>query len=102
MRAMFHLIARVVVIMLIVSGIGPMSLFVEAHYPEFVAHLAARECTLSAHVVREFEDYLRCGCLEHGFLGVRCADCHAERLVAFSWPLLRIPAPAALVIPFTS
>lgn len=56
---------------------------VEAHYPAFVAHLAARERTLPAHVVREFEDYLKCGRLEHGFLRVRCADCHAERLVAF-------------------
>jgi hypothetical protein len=33
---------------------------------------------------------------------VRCDTCHAEHLVAYSWPLLRIPAPAALVIPFTS
>jgi hypothetical protein len=33
---------------------------------------------------------------------VRCDTCHAEHLVAFSWPLLRIPALAALVIPFTS
>jgi hypothetical protein len=37
-----------------------------------------------------------------GFLRVRCDTCHAEHLVAFSWPLLRIHAPAALVIPFTS
>ena len=74
----------------------------EARYPACVAHLAARGRTLPAHVQREFEDYLKCGRLEHGFLRVRCADCHAERLVAFSWPLLRIPAPAALVIPFTS
>ena len=57
---------------------------VEAHYPVFVEHLAARERTLPAHVQREFEDYLKCGRLEHGFLRVRCADCHAERLVAFS------------------
>ena len=57
---------------------------IEAHYPAFVAHLAARERTLPAHVQREFEDYLKCGRLEHGFLRVRCADCHAERLVAFS------------------
>ena len=50
----------------------------------FVAHLAARERRLPAPVAREFEDYLRCGRLEQGFLRVRCADCHAERLVAFS------------------
>ena len=32
----------------------------------------------------EFEAYLKCGRLEHGFLRVRCEDCHAEKLVAFS------------------
>jgi len=35
-------------------------------------------------VQREFEDYLKCGRLEHGFLRVQCEDCHSERLVAFS------------------
>lgn len=34
--------------------------------------------------MREFEDYLKCGRLEHGFLRVRCESCHAEHLVAFS------------------
>ena len=57
---------------------------VEQYYPSFVEHLAAREQTLPAHVQREFADFLKCGRLEHGFLRVRCADCHAERLVAFS------------------
>ena len=33
---------------------------VEAHYPAFVDHLAARERTLPAHVQRESEDYLMC------------------------------------------
>lgn len=33
---------------------------------------------------QEFAAYLKCGRLEHGFLRVRCAQCHAERLVAFS------------------
>ena len=75
---------------------------VEAHYPAFMEHLAARDRTLPAHVQREFEGYLKCGRLEHGFLRVHCADCHAERLGAFSWPLLRTPALAAFVIPFTS
>ncbi len=32
----------------------------------------------------EFESYLKCGQLEHGFLRVRCDTCHAEHLVAFS------------------
>ena len=33
---------------------------------------------------QEFDDYLKCGRLEHGFLRVRCDACHAEHLVAFS------------------
>ena len=57
---------------------------VQTHYPVFLAELAARDRTLPATVQREFEDYLSCGRLEHGFLRVRCSDCHAERLVAFS------------------
>lgn len=57
---------------------------VEQYYPAFVEHLAARERTLPVHVQREFEAYLKCGRLEHGFLRVRCGDCHDERLVAFS------------------
>jgi hypothetical protein len=32
----------------------------------------------------EFEAYLRCGLLEHGFLRVKWDACQAEKLVAFS------------------
>lgn len=39
---------------------------------------------LPDYVSREFEDYLKCGRLEHGFLRVRCESCHHEKLVAFS------------------
>ena len=37
-----------------------------------------------AYVQEEFEAYLKCGRLEEGFLRVRCEQCHAETLVAFS------------------
>ena len=57
---------------------------VESYYPEFLDVLAAQGRSLPTYVQREFEDFLRCGRLEHGFLRVRCADCHVERLVAFS------------------
>lgn len=33
---------------------------------------------------REFEQYLKCGRLEYGFMRVRCELCHHEKLVAFS------------------
>ena len=39
---------------------------------------------LPDYVQREFEDYLKCGRLEHGFLRVQCENCYKERLVAFS------------------
>lgn len=35
-------------------------------------------------VVKEFEEYLRCGILAHGFLRAQCEKCHHEMLVAFS------------------
>ncbi len=57
---------------------------VEAYYPAFTAHLAAQGGELPAYVRREFDDYLKCGVLEHGFLRVRCESCRAEQLVAFS------------------
>ena len=56
----------------------------EEYYPALKAHLAARSSTLPAYVEQEFEAYLACGRLEHGFLRVRCGSCHAEHLVAFS------------------
>lgn len=46
--------------------------------------LALQGKSLPDHVHREFEAYLKCGRLEHGFLRVRCDNCHFARLVAFS------------------
>jgi ribosomal protein S27E len=57
---------------------------IAAHYPALVEQLAQQGKSLPAHVHREFEAYLKCGRLEHGFLRVRCDKCHFERLVAFS------------------
>ena len=57
---------------------------VERHYPEFLVALSERDRHLPLYVEKEFEAYLKCGRLEHGFLRVRCTTCHAERLVAFS------------------
>jgi hypothetical protein len=36
------------------------------------------------HVTQEFEAFLRCGILAHGFLRVVCSDCKFEKIVAFS------------------
>lgn len=57
---------------------------VEEYYPAFESRLASQGRALPVYVQCEFEDYLRCGRLEHGFLRVICDSCHAEHLVAFS------------------
>jgi hypothetical protein len=57
---------------------------IQEYYPALKAHLAAQGRALPGYVEQEFEDYLRCGPLVHGFLRVRCTSCHQEQLVAFS------------------
>jgi ribosomal protein S27E len=57
---------------------------VDEHYPTFADRMAAQGTPLPEYVQREFEEYLQCGRLEHGFLRMRCESCHAEHLVAFS------------------
>jgi hypothetical protein len=44
---------------------------VEEHYPAFAAEREAGGRPLPQHVREEFEAYLKCGRLEHGFLRVR-------------------------------
>jgi hypothetical protein len=48
--------------------------------------------SLPRFVVREVEEYLRCGILEYGFLRVECEACGFARLVAFSCKLARVCA----------
>jgi hypothetical protein len=58
---------------------------VREHLETFLAEVQARTGTGLPAVVRdEFEAFLECGILAHGFLRVRCADCAHEKLVAFS------------------
>ncbi len=57
---------------------------VEEYYPAFAERMSCEGRALPAYVRREFDEFLRCGRLGHGFLRVRCDSCHAERLVAFS------------------
>ena len=57
---------------------------VEKNYPTFRDLLEQQGRPLPAYVGREFDDFLKCGRLEHGFLRVRCDRCHQEKLVAFS------------------
>jgi hypothetical protein len=55
---------------------------VSKHYPVFRRKLAEEGRALPDNVQREFEDYLKCGRLEHGFLRVHCETCHEERVAA--------------------
>ena len=57
---------------------------VARHYPRFRDRRAAEGRALPRFVEDEFEAYLKCGLLEHGFLRVKCDACQAEKLVAFS------------------
>lgn len=57
---------------------------VDEYYPAFAALMAEQGRALPGYVQREFEEFLKCGRLEHGFLWVRCENCHTEHLVAFS------------------
>ncbi len=57
---------------------------IDRHYPGFLVYMVEQGKPLPYHVQKEFDEYLKCGRLEHGFLRVQCSSCHKERLVAFS------------------
>ena len=57
---------------------------VQEYWPEFQAELASQGKYLPVYVTKEFDEFLKCGRLEFGFLRVRCEACHDEKLVAFS------------------
>jgi hypothetical protein len=50
----------------------------QLHTPTLKAHLAAQGTVFPGYIEQEFEDYLKCGRLEHGFLRVRFESCHAD------------------------
>ena len=57
---------------------------VERYYPQFTTNLAEQNRYLPNYVEREFDDFLRCGRLEYGFVRVVCGHCKHEKLIAFS------------------
>ena len=58
----------------------PLYRLVRAHYETFVAQVDG----LPRFVKEEFEAYLECGILAHGFLRLSCDTCARDTLVAFS------------------
>jgi len=57
---------------------------VEQHYPRLKVKIEGQGRPLPMHVQEEFDAYLKCGRLEHGFLRVRCENCYDEKLASFS------------------
>ena len=58
---------------------------VQEHLASFVAQVERATGTGLARFIKdEFEAFLECGILAHGFLRLRCADCSHDKLVAFS------------------
>jgi hypothetical protein len=53
---------------------------VDEYYPAFAALMAEQGREWPGYVQREFEGFLKCGRLEHGFLRVHCESCLAEHL----------------------
>jgi len=57
---------------------------IEQNLPVLHDALQRQEASLPGFVLAEFEDYLRCGRLEHGFVREKCNGCRHEHLAAFS------------------
>ena len=58
---------------------------VQEHLESFLAQVGAETgASLPDFVKAEFDAFLECGILAHGFLRLRCASCAHEKLVAFS------------------
>jgi hypothetical protein len=59
---------------------------VEEYHPAFEAQWAVEGRVLPDYVRQEFDEYLKCGRLEHGFLRVQCETCRvcggAVRVIA--------------------
>jgi hypothetical protein len=58
---------------------------VRQHAASFIAHTeASTGAELPRFIKEEFDAFLECGILAHGFLRLRCGDCGHDKLVAFS------------------
>jgi len=58
---------------------------VQQHAASFIAHTeASTGAELPRFVKDEFDAFLECGILAHGFLRLRCGECGHDKLLAFS------------------
>ena len=58
---------------------------VQQHAASFIAHTEANTgAELPRFIKDEFDAFLECGILAHGFLRLRCGECGHDKLLAFS------------------
>jgi len=62
----------------------PCYQIIAGHLNTFISEREAEQRSLPEYVLEEFEAYLKCGILAHGFIRLKCTTCSAEKLVAFS------------------
>ncbi len=65
-------------------SLAPCYRILQEELASFVADRVAEGRGLPNYVRNEFEAYLKCGILAHGFLRLQCEDCKGEKIVAFS------------------
>ena len=69
------------------SATDPTTLYRLVQQPaaSFIAHTeASTGSELPRFIKEEFDAFLECGILAHGFLRLRCGQCGHDRLLAFS------------------
>ena len=57
---------------------------IQEHLATFVHERELENRPLPPYVFNEFEAYLKCGILAHGFLRLKCCSCSQEKVVGFS------------------
>ena len=62
----------------------PLYEILQTELNTFVSEREIEKRPLPDYVTEEFEAFLRCGLLQHGFLRLKCTGCKAEKIVALS------------------
>ena len=62
----------------------PCYRIIQEELSSFIAERQAEGRPLPEYVIEEFEAYLKCGVLAHGFIRLKCESCQQEKIVAFS------------------
>lgn len=64
--------------------LSPCYRILQEELATFIADREAEGRPLPDYVLDEFDAYMKCGILAHGFLRLKCQDCEDEKIVAFS------------------